>query len=184
LQRAEFFDLWSKTEQMLIQNCTANDLPDILALYQHARDLQAERKSVVWPTFSEEFLLKEIAEKRQWKLVEDNMIACNWAITFEDKEIWGDKDKDDSIYIHRICTNAIFRGNRYIDNIADWVKGYAAGQGKQYARLDTLGNNTKLIKHYASAGFEFLGIFRLADTANLPDHYQQEPDCCLFEMKI
>ena len=169
---------------MAIQNCTINDLHDILALYQNARDLQKERNSVVWPSFSEEFLLNEIGEGRQWKIVNDGIILCNWAITFEDKEIWGDKDKNDSIYIHRICTNSAFRGNRYIDSIAEWARGYAAEQKKQYARLDTLGNNTKLIKHYASAGFEFLGIFRLADTANLPGHYQQEPDCCLFEMKV
>jgi len=169
---------------MAIQNCTINDLHDILALYQNARDLQKERNSVVWPSFSEEFLLNEIGEGRQWKIVNDGIILCNWAITFEDKEIWGDKDKNDSIYIHRICTNSAFRGNRYIDSIAEWARGYAAEQKKQYARLDTLGNNTKLINHYTSAGFEFLGIFRLADTANLPGHYQQEPDCCLFEMKV
>ena len=169
---------------MLIQNCTPGNIADILALYQHARDLQKENHVVSWPLFSENFLLKEMSEKRQWKLVEGNTILCNWAITFQDKEIWEEKDKSDSIYIHRICTNPDFRGNRYIDNIVNWAKDYAAQLGKQYIRLDTLGNNTKLIKHYTSAGFDFLGIFRLADTASLPGHYQEEPDCCLFEMKV
>ena len=169
---------------MLIQNCTPADLQDILALYQHARDLQGERNSVVWPSFSEDFLLKEIGEGRQWKIVNDGIILCNWAITFEDKEIWGDKDKNDSIFIHRICNNPAFRGNRYIDSIVEWAKNHAIARGKRYVRLDTLGANTKLIKHYTSAGFDFLGIFRLTDTANLPGHYQQEPDCCLFEIRL
>ncbi|MBS1533324.1 MAG: GNAT family N-acetyltransferase, partial [Bacteroidetes bacterium] len=104
--------------------------------------------------------------------------------TFEDREIWDERDKNDSIYIHRICNNPASRGKRYIDNIANWARDYAVQQGKQYIRLDTLGNNTKLIRHYTSAGFEFLGIFRLTDTANLPGHYQKEPDCCLFEMRM
>jgi len=169
---------------MVIQNCTIGDLQHIQALYQHARDLQTERKSVVWPSFTDDFLLKEISESRQWKLIEDNAIACNWAITFEDKEIWGEKDQNDSIFIHRICTNPKFRGNRYIDAIVAWARDYAVQKGKRYVRLDTLGNNTGLIRHYTSAGFEFLGIFQLTDTANLPGHYQQEPDCCLFEMEV
>jgi len=169
---------------MLIQNCTRGDLHTILDLYKHARDLQTERKVVAWPSFAEEFLLKEIGENRQWKLIGNNTIACNWAITFEDPEIWGEKDQNDAIYIHRLCTAPAFRGNRNLDTVLNWAKGYAAQLGKQYIRLDTLGNNTGLIRHYTSAGFDFLGIFRLADTTNLPGHYQQEPDCCLFEMRV
>jgi ribosomal protein S18 acetylase RimI-like enzyme len=180
----QFPHLYTKNIPMLIQNCTPGDLPDILELYQHARNLQQERNVVVWPPFSEEFLLKEIGENRQWKLVDDNGIACNWAITFEDPEIWGEKDKNDSIFIHRLCIDASFRGNRCVDTVVNWAKDYAVQQNRQYVRLDTLGNNTGLIRHYTSAGFDFLGIFRLTETANLPGHYQQEPDCCLFEIKV
>ncbi|MCG7859367.1 hypothetical protein MD537_20485, partial [Flavihumibacter sediminis] len=77
-----------------------------------------------------------------------------------------------------------FRGNRYIDKIVDWSKQYAKDLGKQFVRLDTLGNNTKLIEHYTSAGFDFLGMFKLTDTATLPGHYQTEPNCCLFEIDL
>lgn len=169
---------------MKIENCTADDLDMILELYQNARDLQTERKMVVWPSFEKDFLLKEIEEKRQWKLIIDNNIACNWAITFEDKEIWEEKDKDDSIYIHRITTKPEFRGNRFIDSIVDWAKNYAQSKEKAFIRLDTLGNNTKLIAHYASAGFNFLGMFKLTNTSTLPEHYQKEPNSCLFEIKL
>ena len=43
---------------------------------------------VVWPIFEKSFIEKEINELRQWKLVIEDIIACNWAITFADKEIW------------------------------------------------------------------------------------------------
>lgn len=167
-----------------ILNCVTSDIDEILSLYQAARELQTQKRMVVWPVFEKDFVEKEINEKRQWKLPVNDVIACNWAITFSDKEIWGEKDKNDSIYIHRIATNPIFRGNRYIDKIVSWAKEYAKQKNKQFIRLDTLGNNTKLIEHYTSAGFQFLGMFELADTLNLPGHYQKEPNCCLFEMDL
>lgn len=169
---------------MEIKKCLIADVNEILVLYEAARCLQIQRNMVVWPVFEKSFIENEINEGRQWKIVSDNQIACNWAITFEDKEIWGERDKNDSIYIHRICNNPAFRGNRYINNITEWAKGYAIESSKQFIRLDTLGNNTKLIEHYTSAGFDFLGMNKLADTENLPAHYQNEPNCCLFEINL
>lgn len=169
---------------MKIENCITDDVHNILSLYQAARDLQTEKKMVVWPIFERSFIEKEIQEQRQWKLIIDSTIACNWAITFNDKEIWGEKDQNNSIFIHRIATNPAMRGNRYIDKIVAWAKEYASQKGKDFIRLDTLGNNTSLIKHYTSAGFEFLGIVQLADTANLPGHYHKEPNCCRFELAL
>lgn len=167
---------------MLITNCEPRDLETILKLYEAARALQAERKMVVWPVFENTLMEQEITDKRQWKLVIDNEMACNWAITFSDKEIWEEKDQNDSIYIHRIATNPAFRGQRFIKNIVAWARDYACNQGKKFIRLDTLGNNKRLIRHYTDAGFNFLGVVQLADTSKLPLHYQREPDCLLFEM--
>lgn len=169
---------------MTIINCTPPDVTQILELYQAARNLQIQRQMVVWPTFEAAFIEREIAQHRQWKLVIEGQIACNWAITFEDLEIWGALDQHDAIYIHRICNNPLFRGKRYIDQIVSWAAPYATAQQKRYVRLDTLGNNTKLIAHYTSAGFRFLGMERLTDTATLPQHYQDEPNCCRFEIDL
>ena len=173
-----------KETMIKIENCVMDDITVILLLYEEARTLQTQKGMVVWPLFEKEFIEREIKELRQWKLVINNTIACNWAITFDDKDIWGNKDKNDSIYIHRIAANPGFRGNRFIDKIVEWTRQYAAQLGKQFVRLDTLGNNTGLIKHYTSAGFQFLGMFELADTSNLPGHYQEEPNCCLFEIDL
>ncbi|MBT2619368.1 GNAT family N-acetyltransferase [Chryseobacterium sp. ISL-6] len=170
---------------MEIKNCVMSDVNEIMSLYEAARNLQAQRQMVIWPFFEKTFIEKEIEEKRQWKIVDDHSnIACIWVIAFEDPEIWGERDKNDSIYVHRISTHPSFRGHRYIDDIVEWSKEYAKQSGKQFIRLDTLGNNTKLIQHYTSAGFNFLGIERLTDTANLPLHYQREPNCCLFEIDL
>ena len=127
---------------------------------------------------------KEIAENRQWKLVVNNTIVCVWAISFSDEQIWEKRNEDTAIYIHRIATNPEFRGQNFVKTIVDWAKGYAVENRKKFIRLDTLGNNTKLIEHYCNAGFDFLGMFLLNQTNELPLHYQKEPNCCLFEIKI
>jgi ribosomal protein S18 acetylase RimI-like enzyme len=65
----------------------------------------------------------------------------------------------------------------------EWAKQYAEINGKNFVRLDTLGNNTKLIEYYTKAGFQFLGLFDLKNTNGLPDHYHNVP-ACLFEIKL
>ncbi|MBQ0741472.1 GNAT family N-acetyltransferase, partial [Aquimarina celericrescens] len=57
---------------------------------------------------------KEIQENRQWKLLLDNKIACVWATTFSDAQIWEEKNKDTAVYIHRIAVNPDFRGKHFI----------------------------------------------------------------------
>lgn len=169
---------------MRIENCTIQDTDKIFDLYAAASAHQQLKKVVVWPQFEKAMVEKEITDNRQWKLMIDDEIACNWAITFSDPEIWGEKNKDAAVYIHRIATNPVHRGNNFVKMIVNWAKEYAKANKKDFIRLDTLGYNVKLIEHYCAAGFNFLGMFRLTDTANLPLHYQQQPDCCLFEIVI
>jgi ribosomal protein S18 acetylase RimI-like enzyme len=110
-------------------------------------------------------------------------VACIWAITFSDVQIWENSQEDSALYIHRIAVHPNFRGNNYIDKIIDWAKEFALKEKIQFIRLDTLGENLGLIKHYKNAGFDFLGLFNLKDTSNLPDHYKLAP-VCLFEINL
>jgi len=169
---------------MKIENSTPADIDEIFRLYQIASDYQkAKQTVVVWPDFERQLVETEIGENRQWKLIIDNQIACVWATTFSDEQIWEERNADAAIYIHRIATNTSFRGQNFISLIVDWAKEYATITDKDYVRLDTLGNNTKLIQHYTQAGFTFLGIFHLKNTKGLPDHYHNVP-VCLFEIKL
>ena len=171
-------------KRMEIKNCSLDDLDTIFDLYDAAIDLQTQKKMVVWPKFQRALVEQEIKEQRQWKLIINGQIACNWAITFDDKEIWEERDNNDAIYIHRIATHPDFRGNKFINVIVTWAKAYALSKGKKFIRLDTLGNNTRLIELYTSAGFIFLGIHRLTDVENLPEHYHRERNCCRFEVAV
>jgi len=169
---------------MKIENSTIHDIDEIFRLYRIASAYQKSKQGViVWPEFERNLVSNEIEENRQWKLLIDGKIACIWATAFSDEQIWEKKNNDAALYIHRIATNPIFRGNNFIEIIVKWSKKYAQDNAKNYIRLDTLGHNTKLIEHYTNAGFSFLGMFDLKNTEGLPSHYQDTP-ACLFEIKL
>lgn len=168
----------------MITTSTPEDIPEIFRLYSHASAYQRSKKTVVvWPEFDKQLVETEVAENRQWKLIIDNQVACVWATTFDDEQIWEERNADPSVYIHRIATNPDFRGQNFVSTIVDWAKKHAREHGKHYVRLDTIGNNTGLIRHYTGAGFTFLGMFEMKNTVGLPAHYQNAP-AALFEIKL
>jgi predicted GNAT family N-acyltransferase len=169
---------------MTIKNVSIVDIDDVFRLYKIASDYQREKKKViVWPNFDRNMVETEITEKRQFKMLIENEVVCIWAITFNDEQIWEEKNKDSAIYIHRIATSPNFRGKKMVAKIVDWAKQFADEKEIQFIRLDTLGNNTRLIEHYKEAGFDFLGMHTLKNTSNLPEHYQEAP-VCLFEIDL
>jgi ribosomal protein S18 acetylase RimI-like enzyme len=156
---------------MEIQNSTIEDLDFIFNLYRAASAYQKERFISHWPEFDREMVSNEIFEKRQWKLIIEGEIVCIWATTFSDPLIWVDRDADPSVYIHRISANPNCRGKGFVKQIVEWSKLYAIQNNKNFIRLDTVGENQKLIQHYTSFGFDFLGFYQLTNTAGLPKHY-------------
>ncbi len=169
---------------MKIENSTGADITEIFRLYAAAAAHQAKVKAtVVWPIFKKQLVENEIAEKRQWKLSIDGEIMCIWAVTFDDEQIWEERNADSAVYIHRIATNPALRGQNFVATIVDWAKAYAHNRGIEYVRLDTIGKNIKLIEHYTNAGFNFLGMFDMKNTEGLPEHYHSG-QVALFEIKL
>ena len=167
-----------------ILNAELDDIEMIFQLYRAAADYQRSKACVVvWPEFEKELVLNEIREGRKWKLLVENQIGCVWAVAFKDDQIWPDSANDKAIYIHRIAANPNFRGQNFVRQIVDWAREYATSQKIDFIRLDTIGNNQRLIDHYCDAGFEYLGMFELQDTTGLPDHYSHDA-AALFEIDL
>jgi ribosomal protein S18 acetylase RimI-like enzyme len=169
---------------MKIENVRLEEIDEIFRLYAVASAYQKSKKTVVvWPEFDRGMVTNEIIENRQFKLLIDDRFACVWAITFSDAQIWEKRNEDLAIYIHRIATNPDFRGRDFVGAIVSWAKDFAKSHGKQYIRLDTIGDNTRLIDHYCKCGFNFLGMFELANVDELPPHYKEGP-AGLFEIDL
>ena len=169
---------------MIITNSNLNDIPEIFRLYKLATDFQKIKfPENQWPEFDKELITTEVVENRQFKILIENKIACIWAITNSDAQIWEDRENNFSIYIHRIATNPEFRGKNFVQAIVDWSKNYARKQNKKFIRMDTCGKNDKLINHYNNCGFNYLGIKKLKNTSQLQSHYHNA-DVCFFEIEL
>jgi RimJ/RimL family protein N-acetyltransferase len=168
---------------MIILNCKIEDINKIFKLYKIATNFQKTKSAVPWPNFDRELIRKEIHENRQWKIIIDGEIACIWAITESDIQIWQERNKEPAIYIHRISTNPNFRGRNLVSEIAKWSKNYAIQKNKKFVRMDTVGENVGLINYYKKCGFDFLGLSILKDTSELPTHYNNAT-VSLFQMSV
>lgn len=164
-------------------NSKTEDFDEIFRLYELAIEFQKTKFDKSWLPFDRKMIEKEIAEKRHWKILIDDKIACIFSIAFDDPLIWKEKSKDPSIYIHRIVTNPDFRGSRFVPKIVDWARGYTKEIGKEFIRMDTWGDNQRLIDYYTDCGFEFLGVIIPTKSADLPKHYEGIT-LSLFEIRI
>ncbi|WP_343561006.1 GNAT family N-acetyltransferase [Sphingobacterium sp.] len=169
--------------ELQITNSTLNDIETIFKFYKFATDFQKAKSMVSWPEFDRRLIEQEIEEERQWKLISDRDIACVWATTFDDPEIWEERNDDSAVYIHRIATNPDFRGRNLVNHIVNWAIGHAAVNNKNFVRLDTVGENRGLIDHYTKCGFDFLGLKKLHNTTGLPAHYDNAT-VSLFEIRL
>ncbi len=164
-------------------NSTPDDLQTIFNFYDAAIAHQKAVSDMHWLPFDREMVKAEIAEGRQWKIMVDGQVACVFVVAYADAAIWGERDRDPSVYFHRIVTHPAFRGNNFVLKIVDWGKQHGRDLGKKFVRLDTWAENLKLKEVYLRAGFQFLGIQAPANPAALPSHYSGIM-LAFFEMPI
>lgn len=157
--------------QIQVLNSQSNDIDTIFEFYDFAIAHQKKVFNKHWQGFSLELVTQEVSENRQYKILVDGIVACVFAVTFDDKLIWGDRDQD-SIYIHRIVTHPNFRGYSFVKEIIKWAKKYASENNIKYIRMDTWADNEKLLEYYTACGFDYVGIVTMNETEGLPKHYE------------
>lgn len=142
---------------MRIENSTLHDVGFISQLYKAAIEYQKRNGYNLWPEFSREMIESEIKQKRNWKIVEGNTIACVFSVLESDPTIWEERNSDPAIYLHRIATNTAFKGRGLIKVVRDWAIQHAKDNNKKYVRMDTWGNNLTMRNYYIQNGFEYIG---------------------------
>ena len=155
-----------------IQNSQSNDIDTIFDFYDLAVAHQKKVFNKHWQGFSRELVQTEINEKRQYKILDNGQMAAIFAVTFNDPEIWEEKDAQPSIYIHRIVTHPNFRGYGFVNHIIVWAKEYAQNNQIEFVRMDTWADNEKLLAYYTGCGFHHVGRIEIKANSGLPKHYE------------
>jgi ribosomal protein S18 acetylase RimI-like enzyme len=146
--------------------------------YQKREGLQ------IWPAYPEKALREEIEARRHFSaFTPEGVLAGYFSLALSDVEIWSEKEKGDAIYIHRMCVNPECKGSRLAAWALAWAHGYAAGCGRKYVRMDTWGDNPRLIGYYVACGFRQAGNRQMGGVRDLSPHYQNAY-LALFENEV
>ncbi|GEP92382.1 Acetyltransferase (GNAT) family protein [Chitinophaga terrae (ex Kim and Jung 2007)] len=168
---------------MEIINSTTADIDAIFDLLNSGTAYQHRIGAKPWAGFERELIETDVREKRAWKIVENGTMVCTFSLTFNDPDIWQEKDTPDAIYIHRISVHPDHHGKGYVKKIVEWSKAYAKSLNKTLVRMDTTGGNDKLNNYYVSCGFTLLGTVHVPKSPALPAHYTGGYSA-LFELAV
>ena len=172
------------TEQELqFVNCTIDDIDTIFRFYDDAIAFQKTVFNKHWKGFDRQMIVAEVLAGKHWKIMMGGNVACVFEAQLSDPLIWKEKDKDPSIYLHRIVSHSDYRGNNFLGKIIHWAKVFGEQNGLKYIRLDTWGDNPSLINYYVRSGFEHVGFSIPDDFGALPKHYDAL-SLALLEMSL
>jgi ribosomal protein S18 acetylase RimI-like enzyme len=166
-----------------IQNTTPKDLPSVYALFEHAMEYQRKNSDPVWRGYDKDALMRDIEAKQQYKIVIDNQVALVFSVLYSDPVIWRHYEKGDAIYLHRIAVHPDFKGQKLFDQVLLWATNDAASKKLRFIRMDTWGENQKLIEYYLGFGFRFVDNFTTPDSAELPKQ-NRKLYLALLEMRV
>lgn len=156
------------TNNIKITNTSLEDWDIIMGLFRKAIELQGKNSYKVWAEIDEVELKKDIENRRQYKILKDNNVLCVFSVQFNDPFIWGKKDQNNAIYLHRIVVNPNFKGQKQFKTVLNWAKQYALQNHLQYVRMDTWADNAKIISYYQTFGFKFIGNHQTGNEPELP----------------
>ncbi len=142
---------------MIITNTSNDDFDVICHLFDEAIKYQQRNHYPAWPTYDQKFLLSDIENKKQFKIVQDDQISCIFSICYSDRIIWRGRDDKRALYLHRIVTNPVFKGNELFKEVLSWAKMHAVEKGLDFIRMDTWADNPSIIKYYKQFGFDVVG---------------------------
>ncbi|WP_276371654.1 GNAT family N-acetyltransferase [Chryseolinea sp. H1M3-3] len=147
-----------------------DDLPFIYQLFEHSILYQEKKGFPVWRDYDKGAIVKDIENKNQYKIIIDNTIAIVFSVAYSDKIIWRDLDKGNSIYLHRIVINPLFKGQKLFGAVVRWAIGHAREKGLSSIRMDTWAANPTIIQYYKSFGFETVENYTTPNSTELPVH--------------
>jgi ribosomal protein S18 acetylase RimI-like enzyme len=154
-----------------IELASRADLAAVREAYDHARAMQREQASAVWPEFADASILHEIEADRLFRVIDGDALVGVFSVAYEDAAIWGEHERGAHIYLHRIARALHDPGRGLMAAILSWAFQHCAERGREGLRMDTWASNDGLIDFYKRLGFRLIGKRRLGADSRLPPHY-------------
>jgi GNAT superfamily N-acetyltransferase len=153
-----------------IVNTATSDLNQIFDLFEHSIKYQEKNGYPAWKNYDRDAIIKDIEDKNQYKVIVDSKTAIVFSVCYTDKVIWRQREKGNSVYLHRIVVNPEFKGKKLFGVIIDWAGKHCLQKGLKNIRMDTWAANPNIIDYYKGFGFKYIEDYTTPDTAELPVH--------------
>ena len=145
---------------------------------------QVSKQLPLWSPYPEQKIKDEIQTGLHFSVfTPDDVLAGYFSLALSDELIWNKEERGDAIYIHRMCVNPDRKGCNLTTSVLAWAYGYALGVGRKFIRMDTWGNNQRLVNYYVACGFRHIGNRQLGVAPELPPHYHNA-NLALFENAV
>jgi ribosomal protein S18 acetylase RimI-like enzyme len=166
---------------MRVEPTALEDVPAVRAAYAYARTIQLEQKAAVWPEFTEASIRTEVVTGRLYRVLDGNALVGVFSVAYEDEAIWGERERGQHIYLHRIARAAAYHGRGLVGTVLGWARMQCRACGRAGIRLDTWAGNEPLVAFYVRQGFRVVGRRHIGTDSRLPAHYHQSEFTLLEE---
>ena len=157
---------------MRVEPATLSDLPAIRAVYADAREIQREQGAILWAEFPPRLTIAEIETGRLFRVMDGDALAGVFSVAYEDEAIWGERERGEHIYLHRIARAVTYPGRGIMGAVLEWAWSECRRLGRAGLRIDTWASNQALIDFYERQGFRLVGRRHIGIEPRLPPHYQ------------
>jgi GNAT superfamily N-acetyltransferase len=157
---------------MRVEPATFSDLPAIRAVYADAREIQRAQGAILWDDFPAQLTTSEVETGRLFRVMDGDALAGVFTVAYEDEAIWGERERGEHIYLHRIARATTHPGRGIMKPILEWAWSECSRLGRVGLRIDTWASNQALIDFYERQGFRFIGVRSIGVEPRLAPHYQ------------
>lgn len=154
-----------------IRVATHRELPAIQAIYAHARQMQIASGQESWPAFPAATVLEEMDRSQLLCVVDRDRIAGVFSIAYEDGALWGERERGEHVYLHRIAKAADCAVSGLLNVVLAWTHAHCQALGRSGLRMDTWASNTALIALYEGRGFRVVERIHVGHDERLPAQY-------------
>jgi predicted N-acetyltransferase YhbS len=156
-----------------VRKADLDDTELVAGLLDEASRWVGERGFEQWPLpFPRTQIAEAIARGEVFVAEHEGEPVATVTILTEDPRYWGARPPD-ALYVHKLAVARAHAGRGFGSKVIRWAEGRAASLGRQFLRLDCLGDSEGIRDYYERLGFEHRG-----------DLVRGKRNMCIYERRV